>query len=188
MNLHHLSSADIFLRRCQESDASLIYEWENNPLLDQTNTLAEPISMAQVRQLVSLKSSELLETGTLLLIVALRSSSQEEPTIPIGFVQFYNFDFFNRRSAIGIVLDPQWHKKGYGKRVLRMMINYAFKALSLNQVYAEIFPSNIPAIRCFQSLGFAFVASLPDWYKTDEEYQNLDIYRLTKTHFCDEPR
>lgn len=175
MNLHHLSDGDLYLRRCEKEDAPLIYMLENDPILEHSNTLIEPLSHFQARQVASVGDSELLSNGFLLLIPEIRFKGSQYRPKALGLVQLYNFDFVNRRAAIGIVLRPECHGKGYGSRILAMMLSYAFKALSLHQVYAEIYPSNVIALHCFKRLGFEIIAQLPEWYKTDEGYEDLNI-------------
>lgn len=186
MNLHHFSSQRIFLRRCEEMDADLLYALENDPQIDRTNTLVEPLALFEARQITSARESELLSNGFLLLVACLRQSEMQGENIPIGIAQLYDFNFFHRRSAVGIVLKGEYQHRGYGEKVLHMLINYAFKALSLHQVYAEIYPTNIAAKTCFSKVGFQKVATLPQWYKMDDGYQDLEIHTITKKIFYNE--
>lgn len=188
MNLHHLTTPELFLRRCEKEDASLLYELENDPLIDHTNTLIEPLALFEARTLTAARQSELLTNGFLLLVACLRLSSPHSDAMPIGIVQLYNFDFFHRRSAVGIVLKAAYQKQGYGSKLLGMTLSYAFKALALQQVYAEMYPTNLAAKACFSKLGFHEVATLPQWYRVDEGYQDLEIHTLTKESFRHEQR
>lgn len=191
MHLRHFFDKNLRLRRCENEDARLIYTIENDPILGQSNTLYEPLAHFQAREIVSAGHSELASNGFLLLVIELveqeispcKYEHTNAITKTIGVAQIYNFDFINRRAAIGIVLFPNFHRLGYGKRVLTMLLSYSFKALSLRQVYAEIFPDNIAAQNCFEQLGFQLKATLPNWYKTDDGYKDLNIFVLTKSQY-----
>lgn len=179
MKLQHLTSDRLHLRRCEREDASLIYTLENDPSLAHSNTLIEPLARFQARQIVSAGKSELLANGFLLLVAERFANDSTAPNECIGVVQLYNFDIFNRRAALGIVLKQPFQGLGYGSQLIQMLLGYAFDTLSLHQLYAEIYPSNKPAMACFKKQGFRLVATLPDWYKIEDHYEDLNILSIT---------
>lgn len=178
MQLKYFIEGELSLRRCEPEDAKLLYKWENDPLLAVSNLLSEPLARFQSRELVSAGESELARNGFMPLIAEIKSQAKSEQAIPIGFIELYNYDFFNRRVALGILILPDYRRCGYGSRLIAMISGYVLKSLGMHQCYAEVSAHNTTAQACFEKVGFKLTATLPDWYRGDEGYEALNLLVL----------
>ena len=69
---------------------------------------------------------------------------QSPPTL-IGYAGIENISWENRIGEISLLIDPQYHGKGYGKQAANAVLDYAFDNLNLHTVYGECYLSN-PAV------------------------------------------
>lgn len=53
-----------------------------------------------------------------------------------------------------IMVDPVQRGKGLGKAMLQLAIEYAFNITKVDTVHLNVFPENIRAQKCYESVGF----------------------------------
>ncbi len=174
MRLELFSDGDLLLRPLEPDDAALLHVWENDPLIAASNTLVEPMARYQAQQLVDLGHSHLASNGFVLFIAAQKT---EAGIHPIGYVELYDYDFYHRRAAVGIMLLPDFRGKGYAQRMLGMLIAYA-EDLRLHLLYAEVLANNFSGKAFFDQSPFQQVAVLPQRFWDRGAYQDLIIYQL----------
>ena len=79
----------------------------------------------------------------------------------------------NRETREGklrfVVLDPALRGKDLGKMLLRLAIGYAFGAGSAETLTLSVFPENVPALRCYESVGFRALTTEPGAFRFREE-------------------
>jgi len=73
---------------------------------------------------------------------------------------------------VGIVVNPEFQNRGYGKSVLRTLLNRK-EVKSLKRIEASIEPDNIASQRCFSGVGF--VLQMPE---QDEESFLHFVYEI----------
>lgn len=90
-----------------------------------------------------------------------------------------------------VIVDDTKRGRGYGKEMLSLALKYAFEILKVRKVTLGVFENNIPAYRCYKSVGFQDVEQGKDEYYeisgemrrcvmmevTDERYINRLSYR-----------
>ena len=54
-----------------------------------------------------------------------------------------------------VVVDPALRGQGLGKAMLKLAVEYAFSAAGAEAVRLSVFAENIPALKCYESVGFA---------------------------------
>lgn len=174
MSLDIFYDGELELRPVEPTDASLLHVWENNPDLASSNTLIEPMARYQAQQLADLGQSHLASNGYVLFIASIRQGAE---LIPIGYIELYNYDFYHRRAAVGLMLLPSFRGRGYAQRMVQMIISYA-QDLRLNQLYAEVIADNLLGRSFFDRSSFVAVATLPRWFWHGGDYQDLIVYQL----------
>ena len=53
-----------------------------------------------------------------------------------------------------VIVDPAVRGQGFGKAMLRMAVDYAFRISKADAVYLRVFTENLRAVRCYESVGF----------------------------------
>jgi RimJ/RimL family protein N-acetyltransferase len=73
----------------------------------------------------------------------------------IGSCELMNFDFPNGVCALGIQIgDRVYWGRGYGREVVRLLLDYAFVQRGLRRVTLGVNADNERAIRCYRACGF----------------------------------
>lgn len=163
----------IRLRALEPEDVDTLFKWQNDSELLSSSLSFQPVSRKSLEDYITNESHKsLFETGQIYLLITLKETGQ-----PVGTIDFYDFDPFQKRLTVGILIDEDHRRKGYASEALNLMCDYALEHLKLYQVVATVIASNIPSRRLFESAGFESVAVLPKWQWSDGEYRDLAVYR-----------
>lgn len=81
---------------------------------------------------------------------------EKENNRPVGMISLIDIDQRNQKCEIGRVLigNAEDRKKGYGKHLLSLVLEYAFLHLNMRKVYLEVFAENSSAVRFYEKVGF----------------------------------
>lgn len=73
----------------------------------------------------------------------------------IGNCSFVEIDLVHRNATLGIFIGDEKNRgKGYGKEAIKLLLEYGFNNLNLNNVMLSVFSFNKKAIKVYESLGF----------------------------------
>ena len=164
----------ISLRIAEPNDAALIYRWENDMRVWQDSETRVPFSMRQIEQFLLNNNDLMSEKQLRLMIEDAKNGAQ------VGCIDIYDYDEFNLRAGFGILIDEKYRGKGYAKNAIKLLSEYCFNTLLLNQIYALVLASNIESMFLFESLGFERCGVRKQWCKTSEgfidqiEYQYIN--------------
>ncbi len=98
----------------------------------------------------------------------------------IGCIDLYDYDAFNERAGLGILIDKAYRHQGYAKAALTLCVEYLFRDLLLHQVYCSIDESNTESQQLFAGQGFELVGRRKDWLKTAEGWLDVLEYQIVK--------
>lgn len=166
----------ITLRPAEPEDARQIYQWENDRNVWRVSGTHIPYSRFQVEQFL-LSNDDLLAQKQLRLMIDLTDS---ETTI--GCIDIYDYDAFNSRTGLGILIDQAYRRQGYAQSALSLCIHYLFKDLLLHQVHCSIDETNTESQHLFEALGFVLCGKRKDWIKVPAgwidvlEYQKISEF------------
>ncbi len=74
---------------------------------------------------------------------------------PIGSCQLQDINFRNRTAEFVIfIAEPSERGKGYGTEVTRLMLDYAFIALGLNNVMLKVYEFNLAGQHAYRKAGY----------------------------------
>jgi RimJ/RimL family protein N-acetyltransferase len=82
-----------------------------------------------------------------------------EDGIVVGQVQLDSYA--DQTATLGLVVKPQLRGQGYGKRILRALLERE-EVAQLLRLEATIEPDNTASLRCFESAGFRQQGTEPD--------------------------
>ena len=97
---------------------------------------------------------------------------------PVARVTYFDLNPLNRSAELGLIVDPDERRKGYGADGLRVLTRYLFHNRGLNKVYAQTAQFNTQAIALVESLGFKKDATLRDHYFYQGEFHHGLVYSL----------
>ena len=159
------------LRAIEPAVVDNIYRWENDTTYWDLGCSTAPYSKKQILNYIENNSSDIYTDRELRLII-------EADGTAVGIIDLINFDLFNSRAAIGILIDKDKQGLGYGEVACNMVIDYARNFLGIHQLYVEIPTHNTKSINLFKKLGFIQTGIMKDWQKTGNTFADIAILQL----------
>lgn len=164
----------VTLRIAEPNDAEIIYRWENDMRVWRDSETHVPYSMRQIEQFLLNNNDLMSEKQLRLMIEDAKNGTQ------IGCIDIYDYDAFNSRAGFGILIDEKHRGQGYAKNAIKLLLDYCFNSLLLNQIYALVLTTNITSLFLFESIGFERCGVRKQWCKTSDgfidqvEYQYIN--------------
>lgn len=73
----------------------------------------------------------------------------------IGVVGIEGIDYIKRKGTLGIFIgDKNYRGEGYGTEAIRLILDYGFNYLNLNNIKLNVMEFNERAIACYKKCGF----------------------------------
>ena len=73
----------------------------------------------------------------------------------IGTIGLHEINLVSRRATLGIFIgEKEWRNKGYGTEAIKLILEYGFKYLNLNNIKLDVLEFNPRAIACYKKCGF----------------------------------
>lgn len=73
----------------------------------------------------------------------------------IGNVSLNKVDLVNQTASLGIFIgEKEDRNKGYGKEAIKLILNYGFNSLNLNNIMLTVYSFNERAINTYEKVGF----------------------------------
>lgn len=167
-----LHSDIIRLRSVEPSDASTIYEWENNLENWLISSTLIPFSRYDIERFVMGDKDIYLNRQLRLMI------EDANTNYVVGAIDLYDFDPHNQRAGIGILIASEADRKqGLASAALKKIIYYSFDVLLLKQLYCTITANNNASIGLFESLGFTLCARKQYWVRTKNGWLDELMYQ-----------
>ena len=143
-----LKGQNISMRALEPSDLELLYDWENDSSIWKVSQTITPYSKHILAKFLENAHLDIFTTKQLRLMIV-------KDGLSIGTIELFDYDPVNSRAGIGILIAQEnERRKGYAKEALKLMIEYAFKHLKINQLYCNISSSNKISLNLFSSLDF----------------------------------
>lgn len=171
-----LKNDNISLRTAEPYDAETIYTWENDRSIWRVSETLAPYSMHQIEQFL-LNNNDLTSEKQLRLMI-----ERNDDKTPVGCIDIYDYDQFNERAGIGILIDENFRKRGFARQAIEILIDYCFNTLILNQIYILTFSDNTESVRLFESVGFQRCGLRKQWLKTPCGFTDQLEYQLINTN------
>jgi RimJ/RimL family protein N-acetyltransferase len=98
---------------------------------------------------------------------------------PIGYLKAFKFDHAARSCWFGLALFERARAgKGYGTRMLRLMIDYLRDWQNVRKISLEVLDDNAPAIAIYRRAGFVEEGRLKDQYFLDGKLRSVILMAL----------
>ncbi len=175
-----LRNERIRLRALSRTDLPLLERWENDTSLWLYGSMVAPFNQDLLNEFLSSYTGDIYAQKQLRFIVELTQHDH----LSIGAVDLYDFDPFNSRVAVGILIDRQWQGKGFAKECIETVTEYALSYLGLKQCYAIVATNNEISRRLFSSCGYTQSAVLKSWFRQGFRYVDAIYYqRLSPANY-----
>lgn len=92
----------------------------------------------------------------------------------IGICALFNFDHNAQTCELGISIgDPAYWGQGYGREVVALLLNYAFRYRNFRRVWLRVHGKNLRAQAAYRACGFVEEGRLRAHVYSDGAYDDL---------------
>jgi diamine N-acetyltransferase len=169
----------IRFRAIERSDLHLFVNWLNDSEVCQYLTVYFPISMSFEDRWYDEQQKLAPEAQAMLMEVI-----TEDGWKPIGNIGLISINNLDRDAELGIFIGEksEWNK-GYGRKALKLMLNYAFYTLNLNRVHLRVVSNNLRGIHSYQAVGFVEEGRLRQAKFSNGTYTDLLIMSVLRSEW-----
>lgn len=94
----------------------------------------------------------------------------------VGHVDIDEINLPNKRGEITrVIVKEGLRNKGYGKELMRAVVDYGFNALKLHRLTLKVFDFNKQAIECYKKIGFVHEGTLRDVLFHEGKYWSVHL-------------
>ena len=93
-----------------------------------------------------------------------------------GTIGIKDIDFANKKANIGYWIGIQYQGKGITTESIKLVVNYIFDELKLEEISAYVFPDNNPSIRVLENNGFVKTREVNEYHPLSYRFRNSLIY------------
>lgn len=162
----------ILLRAVEPEDLDLLYRWENNVALWDVGNTRQPYSRFALKQYISQVDTNIYESGQLRFMIVEKSGSRT-----VGTVDLFDLDIHNSRIAFGLYVDADFQGMGFATAALRLVEEYVFDFLNLNQLYCHISAANEASRRMFEKEKYQTNGVLKQWIRTAGGFEDILVFQ-----------
>lgn len=144
------------LRPYRNSDFTYLEKWVSDPRIHalwSANVMPYPLTEPGFLAVMEKNAQEWGDCGY---------TFTEDDGTPVGFFALSVNEKENAGFAKFIVVDNGQRGKGYGTRMIRKMLQYAFGIVELDTVRLNVYDVNEGAKRCYEKAGFMADTYTPD--------------------------
>ena len=89
----------------------------------------------------------------------------DKDSTKVGMANLVNINFKDGNAELGVLLDPKFQGKGFGKDIVETLMKYSFEELRLNRLETSIIASNKPSLGLFlNKCNWTQEGILRNWY------------------------
>ena len=170
---------NLLLRAPEPADIDIIFRWENDTSIWHLGNTLTPYSRFAIEQFVLNTDNDIFASKQLRLMIDCHSAGAKATTV--GSIDLFDFDPYNKRAGIGILIDESSRRQGYAFEALNLLISYCFKTLNLHQLYCNIEKSNEESISLFKKAGFTACGFKKEWLLREGQWMDELMFQLINT-------
>lgn len=171
-------NSTIRLRAVEPEDLDRLYDWENDALLWDVGNTRNPYSRYVLKQYILNSDKDIYETlQQRLMMVSCKTGET------VGTVDLFDFDIHHSRIALGLFVDKAFQGQGFAKSSLRLVEEYVFGFLKINQLYCHIAESNTTSRIMFEKEKYQSTAILKEWIKSADGFENIIVFQQFRNEY-----
>ena len=161
------------LENIEEDDVEFLRDNINNPDVRKYLTARKPINLNQehgfFEEVISRDEDVNLAIVSNNEIVGIISLEEDEKEI--------------RVAEIGIWIDTEHHKNGYGTEAAELITEYGFNELNYHKILARAYEENQGSNKIWKRLGFTHEGTLREQIFTEGEFVDANIYGILENEW-----
>jgi diamine N-acetyltransferase len=163
------------LRALEPEDLEFLYQMENDESFWEISHTQKPFSRYMLKQYLESAHLDIYETKQLRFIIEETATKKQ-----VGMIDLFDYNPQHKRAGVGILIHPDFQKKGFASEALSLLINYSFSQLQLQQLYANITSDNMQSISLFKKHNFFKVGLKKDWILSKGKFKDEVLFQLIK--------
>ena len=96
----------------------------------------------------------------------------------VGTIGIKDIDYVNKKANIGYWIGKQYQDKGMATECVKLVVNYAFDVLKLEQISAYVVHDNNPSTKVLEKNGFVKTRKVNEYHPLSNRYRNSLIYTI----------
>ena len=101
----------------------------------------------------------------------------------IGTCGFTKIDTANNSAEIGYVLNPDFHRRGYGSEAVKRILEFGFEELGLNRIEARFMQGNEASLALMKSVGMTFEGYMRDFIFVKGSYRTVGVSSILRSEY-----
>ena len=101
----------------------------------------------------------------------------------IGTCGFTKIDVSNKSAEIGYVLNPDFHRRGFGSEAVKRVMKFGFEELGLNRIEARFMQGNEASLALMKSVGMTFEGYMRDLIFVKGSYRTVGISSILRSEY-----
>lgn len=176
-----LTGEQIQLRALEPSDIDVIYSWENNTDHWKVSNTQAPFSRHVLKQYIDAAHQDIYSAKQLRLVID--AFAEGTPVArPVGCIDLFDFEPNHLRAGVGILIaEKDDRRKGFATEALKLLVDYCFDTLNLQQLYCNITIDNDPSILLFKKHGFEITGVKKSWLREGNSFKDELLLQLIRT-------
>jgi RimJ/RimL family protein N-acetyltransferase len=169
-----LTGKKCYLSPINLEDVENFTEWVNNFHLTKYLTLIrQQISLEREREIL-----EKLSRGEHYAII------DQELNKLIGIAGLHEINHIDNTCEFGLFIgDPDYWNQGYGEEASRLLLDYGFNILNMNNIMLLVIDYNCRAERCYKKIGFKEIGRRRQAYRIAGKYCDVIYMDLLSQDF-----
>lgn len=156
------------LRRLQPQDARDMYEYASLPEITRFLLWEPHPDLAYTKRYLAYVQGRYRMGDFYDLAVILRDTGKM-----IGTCGFVRFDDASHSAEVGYVLNPAYHRRGYGTEALSAILHFGFSQLRLHRIEARFMKENVASRRLAEKCGMQFEGIHRDMLMIKGQYRDI---------------
>jgi len=138
------------LRAIERTDIERFRVWLNDPEVIEGLVIYTPLSLTDEEDWFDNIRKRPMDERPMTIEV-----QQDAEWIAVGNCSFFDIDWRCRAAKLGIFIgDKSFWNKGYGTKVMQLLLKHGFETLNLNRIALDVYENNPRAIRAYEKAGF----------------------------------
>lgn len=96
----------------------------------------------------------------------------------VGTIGIKDINYVNRKAKIGYWIGTYYQCKGIATECVKLVVNYVFNELKLEEISAYVFPDNHPSIKVLEKNGFEKTGEVNEYHHISSKYRISLIYTI----------
>lgn len=174
-----LNGENLYLALSSKEDLPLYTKWLNDPELNLTYGRSHIVYNInqQEKYIEDYNNSD----DKFFFVIVKRSVESED--IPIGIGLLYDIDYIHGKGSLGILIDSAYQGNGYGKESVKLLLEFGFNILNLNNMMLYAIDFNQKAIKLYESLGFKIIGKRRNAYSINNKVYSEVYMDILKSEF-----